>query len=113
MNNSIKIAFASSDGMNVDQHFGKAKSFQVFQISDQKAEFLEERFGRPFCHGGDDGDEVLPDVTEILADCAEVYVLQFGACAERALSEVGVQPIKQAGLIEDIVLKRVQNLVKT
>lgn len=40
---SVKIAVATSDGKNVDLHFGKADRFQIYELQDGKFVFLEER----------------------------------------------------------------------
>lgn len=40
---SVKIAVATSDGKNVDLHFGKAEKFQIFALQNGKFVFLEER----------------------------------------------------------------------
>lgn len=113
MSESIRIAFASSDGIDVNQHFGQARNFYVYQINDQNAEFVEKRIGRPFCHGGEEGDEKLQDVPSLLSDCREVYVLQFGKCAEDALAEHGVKPVKCSGSIEEVVLLKAKSQVGT
>lgn len=39
----VKIAVATSDGKNVDLHFGKAEKFQIFSLQNGKFVFLEER----------------------------------------------------------------------
>ena len=106
MSESIRIAVASIDGIVINQHFGRARSFYIFQMNDKKAEFVEKRIGRPFCHGGEHDDEELQDAIDLLADCKEVYVLEIGAGAESALTERGIQPIKRRGLVEEVVLER-------
>ncbi len=40
---SYKIALASSDGVNVDEHFGAARSFLIYEVSDEGAFSLLER----------------------------------------------------------------------
>ena len=40
---SIKVAIASSDGFNVDLHFGQAKSFLIYELKDSKFELTEKR----------------------------------------------------------------------
>lgn len=40
---SIRIAVATSDGKNVDLHFGKADKFQIYELQNGKFVFLEER----------------------------------------------------------------------
>lgn len=40
---SIKVAIASSDGLNIDLHFGQAKSFFIYELKDKKFDFTEKR----------------------------------------------------------------------
>ena len=40
---SIKVASASSDGLNVDLHFGQAKSFLIYELKDSKFELTDKR----------------------------------------------------------------------
>lgn len=40
---SYKIAVATSDGVNIDETFGLAKSFIIYEVTDGKAVRLEER----------------------------------------------------------------------
>ena len=40
---SIKVAIASSDGLNIDLHFGQAKSFLIYELKGKKFELIEKR----------------------------------------------------------------------
>ena len=40
---SYKIAVASSDGKQIDESFGSAKSFIIYEVADGKYNFLKER----------------------------------------------------------------------
>ena len=40
---SIKVAIASSDGLNIDLHFGQAKSFLIYELKDGKFELTQKR----------------------------------------------------------------------
>ena len=40
---SIKVAIASSDGLNIDLHFGQAKSFLIYELKGSKFELTEKR----------------------------------------------------------------------
>lgn len=103
---SVKIAVATSDGKNVDLHFGKADRFQIFELQNGKFVFLEERksvksensaessFGCASqncgngsgcgqsggCGGGGCGENSgieSPNVT-LLSDCVAVVAAKFG-----------------------------------
>jgi len=40
---SIKIAIATSDGLNIDLHFGQASKFEIYELHGDHFEFLETR----------------------------------------------------------------------
>ena len=40
---SIKVAIASSDSLNVDLHFGQAKSFLIYELKESKFVLTEKR----------------------------------------------------------------------
>ena len=40
---SLKIAIASSDGKNIDLHFGKAEKFYIYELKEKNFEFVETR----------------------------------------------------------------------
>ena len=40
---SIKVAITSSDGLNIDLHFGQTKSFLIYELKESKFELTEKR----------------------------------------------------------------------
>ena len=88
----IKVAFASTDRTRVNQHFGAAEGFAIFEVSPQKAtlvgigEFAEEAM--------DGNEDKLGAKVDFLAGCAGVYVMAIGASAIKKLLAKGIQPIR-------------------
>ncbi|MBI5460376.1 NifB/NifX family molybdenum-iron cluster-binding protein [Methanobacterium sp.] len=106
---SIKVAAASSDGKHVNQHFGKAQKFLIFEIKDNgKYEFIELRETDPRC-GGD------PDLKEktinLISDCDILLVSQIGTGAREKLLNRGVRPVIMPVFIED-ALEKVYSLIQ-
>ena len=96
----MKVAVASSDGIMVNQHFGRADSFYVYEIQ-SGVKFLEKRKGVPFCHGGTHDDGELLDAVTLLGDCQLVFVLDIGWGAEEALARQGIKAVVSRGFIEE------------
>jgi nitrogen fixation protein NifX len=93
---SVKIAFASSDRKQVDQHFGAAEAFAIYELSEDDARLIEAvQF-----HDGDtamDGHEgKLAAKIELLQGCIAVYCNAVGASAIKQLLAAGIQPMKVA-----------------
>lgn len=100
----MKVAVASSDGIVINTHFGRADTFYIYETrKDAKEQLLEVRKGKPFCHGGEHEDSDLLDAVRLLADCEKIYVLQIGYGAEKELREHGITPIVARGMIEEII----------
>jgi predicted Fe-Mo cluster-binding NifX family protein len=81
----VKIAFASSDGVNVDEHFGRARSFQIYRLHDAGHELIETRKIEPVCSGHAHDDDALSKTAQALSDCRGVVAAQIGAGAIDAL----------------------------
>ena len=98
-----KIAFASSDGKMVNQHFGRTKKFLIFRISDNSAEFIELRENNPACNGFEHTDEVLYKSVELVSDCKEIYVSRIGYGALKALQDKKIKVYEAPYFISDII----------
>lgn len=92
MDTAIKVAFATTDMVHVNQHFGSAKGFAVYLVNPEQAEFLEAaQFGELEQDGNEDKLAVKID---LLAGCAAVYCQAVGASAIKQIVAQGIQPIK-------------------
>jgi len=89
---SIKVAFATTDMRQVNQHFGSAKSLAVYSVSEQESQLLEViQFGQLNQDGNE--DKLAIKITA-LEGCAIVYSQAIGASAVKQLMRVNIQPIK-------------------
>jgi len=87
----MKVAFASTDKIHVDEHFGQAKEFYLWEIGPDKAEFT----GVVQVNEGDgDADDRIEARSAALADCALVYVGQIGGPAAARLVAKKIHPLK-------------------
>jgi len=92
MDTAIKVAFATTDMVHVNQHFGSAKSFAVYAVDPEHAELQEAaQFGELAQDGNEDKLSVK---LQLLDGCAAVYCQAVGASAVRQILAQGIQPIK-------------------
>lgn len=92
MDTGIKVAFATTDMVHVNQHFGSAKSFAVYTVNPEQAELLEAaQFGELAQDGNEDKLSVK---IQLLDGCAAVYCQAIGASAIKQIVAQGIQPIK-------------------
>ena len=87
----VTVAFATADRKHVDQHFGSAGTFAVYEIGPGRAELVELiQFTAERRDGNEDKLQVR---IEKLAGCAAVYCEAIGASAVRQLMTRGIQPV--------------------
>ena len=91
-NAAIKVAFASTDMKQVNQHFGSAESFAIYAVDMEHIQLLEvNQFGQ-LAQDGDE-DKLVAKISA-LEGCVAVYSQAVGASAVAQLKAKGIQPIK-------------------
>ena len=99
----IRVAFASTDRVRVNQHFGAAEGFAIYEVVPGRAtlvgvgEFAEEAM--------DGNENKLAAKVDFLDGCAAVYVMAIGASAIKQLTAKGIQPIRinEVDGVEDLL----------
>ncbi len=117
----MKIAFATTDGRMVDEHFGRAGMFSIYELTGQVSQFLEIR---KFADGADQAvvstrskgqehEDAVQDKVERLADCKLIYLTEIGGPSAARLVKKGIMPmkVKETVSIED-ALDQLLNTVK-
>jgi nitrogen fixation protein NifX len=89
----MKVAFTSSDGETVDEHFGAARDFHVWEVGPDGAAFVGR--ASALATAEDEEDRIAARVNA-LAGCAIVYTLQIGGPAAAKLVARRIHPIKTA-----------------
>jgi nitrogen fixation protein NifX len=98
----MKVAFATMDGNTVDEHFGRAGMFAVYEITEGGYHFVEMR---KFADGIDQAivdtkdmgqlhDNAVPSKVDRLADCKLIYLTEIGGPAAARLVKKGIMPMK-------------------
>lgn len=103
MNPRLKVAFATDDLKQVNQHFGSARSFAIYAVDLDGHELFEvAEFGKLDQDGNEDK---LAVKIQLLEGCAAVYCEAMGASAIRQVMAAGIQPVKvqHGSLIEELL----------
>lgn len=92
---ALIVAFASMDGDMVDQHFGSASAFYVYEVTPEGAEPIAEQV---FGHEKKDGneDKLKPKLAWLVGSDI-IYCGSIGDSATRQLISLGVNPIQVKG----------------
>ena len=107
----VKIAFATSDRRAVNQHFGAAESFAIYEVGESETRLIEVA---EFIETAMDGHEgKLAAKVELLDDCAAVYCNAVGASAIQQLLAASIQPMRvdEGTLIDELLCGLQKNLV--
>ena len=101
-----KIAIATSDGFTVNEHFGHAKFFRIYELGETDYTFLEVRDAVAACQHSLGHDTTRFDkIIELLSDCDALLVQKIGEGAAAYLISRNVRVFEANGMI-DAVLKR-------
>ncbi|MCX7593215.1 MAG: nitrogenase cofactor biosynthesis protein NifB [Fischerella sp.] len=104
----ILVAVATKGGGLVNQHFGHAKEFQVYEIDGKQVRFIGHRKVGHYCQGGYGETATLENIIEAIADCKAVFVAKIGDCPKEKLHAAGIQTIETYDMIEKVVLEYYQ-----
>jgi nitrogen fixation protein NifX len=89
---AVKVAFASTDLKQVNQHFGAAEAFAIYAVDMEKIELIEVvQFGELSMDGNE--DKLVAKIGSI-DGCIAVYSQAVGASAVSQLKQRGIQPVK-------------------
>lgn len=99
----MRVAVVSSDGKVINQHFGKASRFLIFEVGDGKIKFIEERKNTPLCGSAEDGhaDDALSRTISLISDCQAVLCARIGGGAEEELRKKGIKPVEAPYFIHE------------
>ena len=89
----IMVAVATKGGGRVNEHFGHAKEFQIYELSASGAKFVGHRRVDLYCQGGFGDEDSLETVIRAINDCTAVFVAKIGGCPKDGLVQAGIEPV--------------------
>ena len=84
----------------VNNHFGNAKQFYIYQVKDDKQQFVKIR---TVCTSGSHKDKKLMENLQKLSDCRYLLVSRIGTIAANAAESIGIECYEIPGKIEDSI----------
>ena len=98
----MRVAFATTDGISVNEHFGRAGMFSVYEFSKSEYHFLGTR---KFADGRDteieetrgmgaEHEDKVQIKVDALSDCRIIYMTEVGGPSAARLIKKGVMPLK-------------------
>jgi len=105
-NKTYRIAAASTDGKVINEHFGRAESFLIYDIDASGFIFVEKREIKPLCGScADSNDDSLSASVDALVDCTAVVAQRVGPTGRRALALNNISVFEQTGEIDTVLEK--------
>lgn len=99
----MRIAVASSNGEDVNLHFGKASSLYIYEYDEENDEtsFIEHRT----VEIEKDSKHQNPKIIKALADCEVAICEEFGFKASIFAEDAGLKLVKNEGTVEEVLKK--------
>jgi predicted Fe-Mo cluster-binding NifX family protein len=97
------IAVASSDGIVVNSHFGKATTFYIYEEKEEQIRYVETRKVEPVCSRGNHDDIKLRENLEKFSDCKYLLVSRIGMGAATKAESLGIAVYEIPGMIEESI----------
>jgi nitrogen fixation protein NifB len=94
----VLVAVATKGSGRINEHFGHAKEFQVYELSTAGAKFVGHRRVDLYCQGGYGEEDSLDTVIRAINDCAAVLVAKIGGCPKETLRKAGIEPVDKYAL---------------
>lgn len=105
----VKIAIVSTDGKVVNEHFGRAKYFHIFEIDVNNYRYLETRNINSSCNDESHSNATLDDVIEVIKDCTAIVVAKIGDGASLYMGKKGFTVFEAPYLIDAVIKKIIED----
>jgi nitrogen fixation protein NifB len=100
----ILVAVATKGGGLVNQHFGHAKEFQVYEVDGSEVKYVGHRKIDHFCQGGYGEKATLENIINAISDCKAVLVSKIGESPKDKLHDAGIEVVESYDVIEKVAL---------
>jgi len=91
----VLVAVATKGNGLINEHFGHAKEFQIYELSTSGSKFVGHRRVDMYCQGGFGEEDALGTVIRAINDCHAVFVAKIGGCPKNDLIKAGIEPVDE------------------
>ncbi|HEX2925246.1 MAG TPA: nitrogenase component 1 [Ruminiclostridium sp.] len=115
---TLLFAVSSKSGVLVDQHFGHATDFYIYEYKNKSIRFREKRSVSKYCDGSESCDGMggggkegkMDAILEVVKDCNGVVAMRIGEAPKQKLKEKSIETFTTYDRIEDAVKQAAQQL---
>lgn len=105
----MKISFASTDGVHVNQHFGWCDTFYMYEVNEEGYHFIKELDASLKL---EDEIDKLEYKINSLEDSDIVCVLQIGSKASTMVQKSGIYPMSSNEENIEYVITKIQKMMR-
>ncbi len=87
---SLLVAVCTRGSGRVNQHFGQASEFQIYEVDRAGVRLIGHRRAGRYCQGGDGNDDVLEHTIAALDGVSVVLTAKVGRCPADRLAQAGI-----------------------
>ena len=102
------IAVASKDGKDINQHFGHAERFLIYDVDGSEARLVDEKRVERYCSYDADHplrSHILKAIAEALAGCRAVVCAQIGQAPQQEMEMLGLDTFVAEGAIKPTLVE--------
>jgi predicted Fe-Mo cluster-binding NifX family protein len=102
------IAVATKDGRDIDQHFGHAERFLIYDVEGSEAKLVDEKKVERYC-SFDEGHplrgHILRGIADALAGCRAVVTARIGPAPQGEMERLGFDVYSATGEIKATLIE--------
>ncbi|RII31099.1 MAG: dinitrogenase iron-molybdenum cofactor biosynthesis protein [Geobacter sp.] len=102
------IAVASKDGREINQHFGHAERFLIYDVVEGNVKLVDEKKVERYCSFDPQHPlrgHLLKDIAQALHGCRAVVTAQMGDHPQGELEKLGIEPFVANGPIKSTLVE--------
>jgi predicted Fe-Mo cluster-binding NifX family protein len=103
----MKVAVCTSNGNEVDIHFGRTENFYIYEVENSNIAQLEIRSTEKYCAGYSSPDhefqyDKLNNIFETIKDCEVLFTVKIGEAPKAALEYKGIKIIECEAVVSKL-----------
>ena len=89
----VLVAVATKGDGQINEHFGHADSFAIYEVGASGIRFVEQRLVEHYCQGGYGDEDKREAILRTLAGCAACFVARIGNGPSEKLAAAGIEAV--------------------
>ncbi|MNO22694.1 FeMo cofactor biosynthesis protein NifB [compost metagenome] len=107
---SVRVAVATRGSNVINQHFGHAKEFLIYDVKNQACRLVGVRKVQAYCNSSKDCDSPMSEILKVLIDCQMLLSSGIGKAPAEILQQNGIIPLLRKGPIHEQLIESVRYL---